>query len=255
MIGDRELLAFRQGYYDLLSALLRSEPSAELLLTLSAGIQERTDAGRKLHPLLAEGWEEINRFLEETAPENLAELVADEYTRLFIGPHGLEVHPYESFYFTGRVFDRPLADLRTLLKALGIEKQDGYAEPEDFLAFELEVMRWLAAKQAGSANPENEKSWLQHQSDFLKQHLLIWAPACAQDIEKIKGAHFYRGTAKILRGFLELERSLFAEWGTDKVASLEEVRRRYGAIPMWRGPTFDFSPDETPKTPVSPREK
>ena len=254
MIGDRELLTFRQGYYSLLVSLFCKEPPGELLRTLSDGMRERIDAARNLQPLLAEGWEEMSRFLSETPSEQLAEAVADEYTRLFIGPYGPTVNPYESFYFTGRLLDRPLADVRTVLKAVGIEKQDGYPEPEDFLAFELEVMRWLIGKQEGAAQPEEEKRWLQHQADFLKQHLLVWAPACAQDIEKAKGADFYRGAAMVLRGFLEVERTLFPEWGLDKIASLEEIRRLYGAMPTWKGPTFDFS-GEAPKAPASPREK
>lgn len=249
MIGDRELLAFRQGYYNVLVSLFWKEPAGELLLSLSDGIPERVDAARNLHPLLAQGWEEIGRLLSETPSEQLAETVADEYTWLFIGPHGPEANPYESFYLTGRLLDRPLADIRTLLKAIGIEKQEGYSEPEDFLAFELEVMRWLAGKQMTAANPEEETRWLRLQADFLKEHLLVWVPTCAQDIERAKGANFYRGAAMILRGFLELERSLFREWGLDKVASLEEVRRRYGAMPTWKGPTFEMPGDE-PEAPL-----
>lgn len=256
MIGDRDLLLFRQGYYNLLVSLFWKEPAGELLLHLSDGISERIQAAGNLHPLLAEGWEEIRRFFTETPPEDLAETAVDEYTRLFIGPYDSTVNPYESFYFTGRMWDRPLADLRTFLKTIGIEKQDGYSEPEDFIAFELEVMRWLIGKQESAAHLqesaahlEEEKRWLQHQADFLKQHLLVWAPTCAQDIEKAKGAHFYRGVATILHGFLEVERNFFLEWGLDKMVSLEEARRRYGAIPMWKGPTFDF-PGEEPKEPL-----
>jgi TorA maturation chaperone TorD len=254
MIGERDILAFRQGYYSLLVRLFWKEPPGELLLSLSDGITERIDATRNLHPLLAEGWEEVRRFLSETPSEHLTEAVADEYTSLFIGPYDPKVDPYESFYLTGRMWDRPLAGLRTFLKAIGIEKQDGYAEPEDFLAFELEVMRWLIGKQGVAADSEEEKRWLRHQADFLKQHLLVWAPTCGQDIEKAKAAHFYRGTAMILRGFLEMERNLFLEWGLDKIASLEEVRRLYGAIPMWKGPTFEMPSDE-PETPVPAKNK
>ena len=97
---------------------------------------------------------------------------------------------------------------------------------------------------------------MQHQASFLKQHLLVWAPTCAQDIEKASGAKFYRGAAKVLRGFLEAECTLCSpEWGLDKVAPLEEVRRIYGAMPMWKGPTFDFSPDETSNAPMPSRQK
>jgi TorA maturation chaperone TorD len=254
MIGDRELLSFRQGYYELLVALFRSEPAASPFPGLSTGIKERIEAARKLNPLLAEGWQEVNRFLEETPGEDLAERVAGEYTRIFIGPHRIEINPYESFYFTGRLLDRPLADLRTFLKAIGVEKQDGYPEPEDFLAFELDVMRWLITKQAASSNSEEERSWLERQSKLLKQHLLIWAPTCACDIERVKDASFYRAAAKILRGFLELESSHFAGWGPDKIPSLEEIRRFYGSIPMWQGPTFEF-PGDAPAAPESSRIK
>lgn len=241
MIGDRELLGFRQGYYALLVSLFWKEPSGELLHSLSDQISERIDASRHLHALLCEGWEELNRFLLETPAEQLTDVVADEYVRLFIGPHGATINAYESFYFTGNLMDRPLAKLRADLKAAGIEKKDDYAEPEDCLAFELEVMRWLIEKQVQAADPEEEKRWLQLQADFLKQHLLIWAPTCARDMEAAGAACFYRATAKILRGFLEMEVSFFPEGDLSKIASLEEVRRFYGAMPMWRGPTFDYS--------------
>ena len=244
MIGDRGILAFRQGYYSLLVSLFWKEPSGELLLNLSSGMGERIDASRNLHSLLAEGWEEIGRFLKGTPSDHLAESVADEYVRLFVGPHGPAVDPYESFYLTGRLLDRPLANLRAFLKAIGIEKQEEYTEPEDFLAFELEVMRWLIGKQESVPDPEEEKRWLQHQADFLKQHLLVWVPACAQDIEKAKGADFYRGAAMILRGLLEVERTFFPELAVEGIASLEEVRRLYGAIPRWKGPTFNMPGDE-----------
>lgn len=246
MIGDRELLAFRQGYYNLLVTLFWQEPSGELLQRLSDGISERMEAARNLRPLLADGWGEIQRFLSETAPEQLAETVADEFTRLFIGPHGPVINPYESYYLTGRLLDRPLANVRTLLKEIGIEKQDGYPEPEDSLAFELEVMRWLISKQAAAPKPKDETGWLRLQADFLKEHLLVWVPTCAEDIERAQGANFYRAIAMILRGFLEVEGTVFREWGLAQVISLEEARRRYGALPTWKGPTFDM-PGEKPE--------
>ena len=203
MIGDRELMAFRQGYYGFLVSLFWREPAGELLHGLGEQIKERTDASRHLHALLAEGWEELDRFLSATPAEQLTDVVSDEYVRLFIGPHGAKINPYESFYFTGNLFDRPLAKLRADLKAAGIEKKNDYTEPEDFLAFELEVMRWLIEKQTQAAGPQEEKQWLERQVDFLQQHLLVWAPTCARDMEAAEAACFYRGAAKILRGFLE----------------------------------------------------
>ena len=245
MIDDRELLSFRQGYYEALGALFRREPSGELLRQLAIGIGARTQAARSLHPLLGAGWEAIERFVADTPPERLAEHVAEEYVQLFVGPLAAAVNPYESFYLTGRLLDRPLADVRTFLKSAGIEKLGDYPEPEDFLAIELEVMRWLIGKQMAAVDPKDERRWIELQADFLKEHLLVWGPACAKDIERAECAEFYRSAAKILQGFLALELSFFREWGVDKVSSLEEARQRHGVVPTWKGPTFDMS-DEIP---------
>jgi len=242
MIGDRDMLAFRHGYYELFVSLFSKEPAGELLLRLPNGIAERIEAARNLDAVLGQGWEEMQRFLSQTPSAELAESVADEYTRLFIGPYGPKVNPYESFYFTGRLFDRPLADLRGFLKTVGIEKTEDYPEPEDSLAFELEVMRWLTAKQLASSDDEEESRRIGQQTTFLKDHLLIWGPTCARDIEQAKGASFYRGAAMTLRAFLEMESHLLAEWGAEKPISLEEARKRYGAFRQRKGPTFDGNP-------------
>lgn len=247
MLGDREVLAFRHGYYELFVSLFAKEPPGDLLLRLSDGIGERKEAARNLDALLAQGWEEMHRFLSDTPSPQLAEAVTDEYTRLFIGPYGPKINPYESFYFTGRLFDRPLADLRGFLKTVGIEKQDDYPEPEDFMAFELEVMRWLTAKQLAASDDEQEKGRIEQQAAFLKNHLLIWGPTCARDIEQAKGANFYRGAATMLRGFLEMERHVLSEWGGEEPISLVEARNRYGAFRQWKGPTFDGNPGGPPK--------
>ena len=250
MIDDRELMSFRQSYYEVLGALFRREPSSELLHQLANGIAERTVAARSLHPLLGAGWKAIEHFLRDASPESLAETIADEYTRLFIGPHGPEVNPYESFYLTGRLLDRPLADVRAFLKSAGIEKLEEYPEPEDFLAFEMEVMRWLIGKQASATDPQEQTRFFRLQSDFLKEHLLVWGPACGRDIERAGGANFYRFAAKILQGFLALELSFLREWGLDTATTLDAARLRYAALRTWKGPTFDPS-REKPEDPSS----
>jgi TorA maturation chaperone TorD len=247
MVGDRDLLAFRRGYYDLFVSLLWKEPPRDLLAALAEAIQERIRAARGLHPLLAEGWEEIHRFLEETHPDGLDETVREEYTRLFLGPHGPEVNPYESFYLTGRLWDRPLAALRTFLKGIGIEKQEGYAEPEDFLTFEMEVMRRLIGSQGSARDPDGQARWLNAQAAFLREHLLVWGPAAARDLTSARGADFYRAVGKALQGFLELERELFKSWGPMEIKTLEEARQRFAGAGDWRGPLFEIPGDPTPE--------
>jgi TorA maturation chaperone TorD len=179
----------------------------------------------------------------------LAGIVADEYTRLFIGPQAPAINPYESFYITGRLLDRPLADVRTFLRTAGIEKLEEYPEPEDFIAVELEVMRWLIEKQRAAKDPEERPRFARLQVDFLRDHLLVWAPVCGHDIERAEGADFYCFAGKLLQAFLALERNFLREWGLDKVQTLDTARQRYRAFATWQGPTFDPPVDfEDPPT-------
>jgi len=254
MIGDPELLAFRRNYYDLFVKLFWREPTAELLAPLREGIEERTRAAGGLHPLLGEGWEEIGGFLAGRAPGAAAEDAADEFTRLFLGPTAPEVHPYESYYLTGKLLDRPLVAIRSYLKSIGMEREESYSEPEDALAFELGVMRRLIDRQATESNPDGETRWMNVQATFLKQHLLVWAPTCARELEEAKGARLYRGVARLLRGFLDLELDLVRDWGPVTLRSLDEVRQSYRLVRDWKGPTFEMptAPDPPEAAPPPP---
>ncbi|GIX46343.1 MAG: hypothetical protein KatS3mg131_0554 [Candidatus Tectimicrobiota bacterium] len=235
MLVDRELLAFRQTYYGLFVRLLWQEPPPEVVAALREDLDARAAAAAEVHPWLGEGWALVAQFLA-THP---AEAVAEEFTRLFLGPYGVVLHPYESYYLTGRFFAEPLVALRRFLRRLGLEKQ-GLAEPEDVLAFELEVMRWLVGKQLAAATVSEAERWLRWQTAFLREHLLVWAPACAEDLERAPGVAFYRGVARMLRGFLDVEQELLRPWGLGEVPSLAVARQRYGSGAVWKGPTFDL---------------
>ena len=69
--------------------------------------------------------------------------VAREYFALFIGVGRGELLPYASYYLTGFLHERPLAELRGTLAGLGIARAAGVAEPEDHLGFCCEVMAGL----------------------------------------------------------------------------------------------------------------
>jgi TorA maturation chaperone TorD len=220
-------------------SLLWREPPEELLAGLGEGIADRTVAAAGLHPGLGAGWEAIGAVIAAVPAAELAEVVRDEYTRLFIGPGVPPLHPYESYYLTGRVLERPLAEVRSHLERIGLTKEADYAEPEDFLAFELEVMRRLLARQAAAADAGEEARWLSAQAGFLEDHLLVWGPAAARDLAAAAGARFYRGVGLVLEAFLELERELLREWGPAEVPSLDAARRRLAGTGEWRGPLFE----------------
>lgn len=239
MLRDHDLVQFRQTYYRLFVKLLWKEPEAEFIAGLrDDGASTRTEAAAAVHPLMGSGWRVIDAYLDDHQPGD----VAKEFSQLFLEPFARAIRPYASYYLTGQYFTEPLKVWKAFLRGLGVEKpaQD-FTDPEDVLAFELDVMRWLIDKQAAA---EDTDRWLRLQATCLKEHLLVWAPSCAADIEQVPQAAFYRGAAKLLRGFLEVERSLFVDWGLDNVATLDEARAHYGAGSEWRGPLFDVSDEE-----------
>jgi TorA maturation chaperone TorD len=241
MKGDRELANLRQKFYGMFVKLFWKEPDTEFLLSLLDGIAERVRGSARSSPLMSEGWKDIRSYLEKKG----ADEVEYEFVQLFLGPHQPDILPYESYYLSGRVFQAPLAAVRGFMKEVGIEKKEGQLpEPEDTLGFELEIMNWMISKQTHSEDSYNEEKWIDLQARFLKEHLLVWGPACALDIEAAPHAVFYKGTGKLLRGFLEFEKQLFHDLGPEKIESLETLRKRYGSRKEWKGPLFEAVPEK-----------
>lgn len=236
MIGDRELATLRKLYYSLLVQLLWKEPDPDFVTSLRDGLEERAQAAGHLNERMGEGWHMIGEYLDKFDVSALAE----EFTYLFMGPHGAKVNPYESLYAAGGLFKAPLIEVRDFMGRHGLKKTDeDYAEPEDVLAFELEIMSWLIQKQMEAKGEKEEQRWVDAQAEFLKQHLLVWGPACAADIENAEIAKFYKGVGAILAGLLEMELVNFHGIGPDTVETLQEARSRHGAKSEWKGPTYD----------------
>jgi len=250
VIGDRELREFRRGYYEVLLGFLAREPEVSLFERLLPGLADRIRAAAALHPRLGEGWRLIAEAAAGRSPEGLARAAVEEFTVLFLGPHEVLVHPYESYYLTGRFYERPLADVRQYLAEVGLEKQPGYPDPEDALGFELSVVARLIEAQAGARDPDAEAQCVTRQATFLKRHLLVWAPRCAADIEGAASSPLFRGVGSLLGGFLELERDAVREWGPPTIPTLEEARAALVGLGTWQGPLFDL-----PSSGPSPRSR
>ena len=234
LLSESDVIRFRCDYYELLTRLLANEPDEPLLQSLRDGIADRAVGAAQVHPQMGEGWRIVGEHL---APEALDGLV-DEFTRMFLGPYGDVLNPYESYYLTGRLYSQPLAGVRGFMARHSLERAgDSRGEPEDSLAFELGIMASLAARQlaGGDVDPG---ALVEPQREFLSSHLLIWAPACVADMERNPSASFYRGVGLLLNAFLEVERDFFREDGGIEVESLEDARRRYHSV-GFRGPVFD----------------
>lgn len=136
------------------------------------------------------------------AAQTSAEKVAREYFELFIGVGRGELLPYASFYLTGFLNERPLADLRSDLAQLGVARAEGRHEPEDHIALLFEVMADMAAGEIAADT--------QTQTAFFARHIAPWAAQFFDDLAIAPSADFYRPLAEIGRLLTDIESRAFA---------------------------------------------
>lgn len=183
----------RANAYSLLAALLVRPPSAELLQALQAIESDDNQAG----PMRA-AW----AMLKQSAAQATSAEVGGEYQELFIGVGRGELMPYGSWYLTGFLMEKPLAELRVDLARLGFERQDAVHEPEDHVAALCEVMSLIIA--SGAEMP------FEHQRDFFSKHIAPWMGRFFSDLAGAKSARFYRAVGVLGDQFMEIERTYMA---------------------------------------------
>jgi TorA maturation chaperone TorD len=187
--GDEEFL--RARFYALLSTLLSRPPDAETLTMIRSLEGNDSPMGKALGTLA------------QAAADTSLEELEEEFTKLFYGVGaGGELLPYASHYMTGLLYDKPLADLRSDLKRLGLEGNPEATEPEDCVATELEIMHTLIL---GYRGPDGEAC----QQSFFKTHLLPWASNFFTDLEKAENASVYVPVGTIGLLLMEIEEQAF----------------------------------------------
>lgn len=163
---------------------------------------------------LSGGFNLLREFMERNKDKPVDELHKDlisEYTLLFIGPHRLPVPPYESWWVDGKLMGESLLKLKTVYRKVGIAKAKDYAEPEDHIAFELKFMHYLCEEELSADTEERIAECLNMQKEYLNDHLLRWVPDFCNALTECVLSDFYKGIARITKGFLLLEEVVIGE--------------------------------------------
>ena len=129
--------------------------------------------------------------------------LGEHYHDLFIGVGRGELLPYGSYYLTGFLNEKPLAELRGDLDSLGFARAEGVFEPEDHIASLCDVMAQLIAGTA------EEEFSIYEQERFFAAHLKPWAAKFFADLEAAKSAGPYRIVGTIGKEFMEIEEEGF----------------------------------------------
>jgi TorA maturation chaperone TorD len=180
----------RAQEYRLLAALLARAPDAALLKKLSALRGDASPLGL------------AHMALAEAASAAKTENVEREFFNLFIGVGRGELMPYGSYYLTGFLHERPLARLRDDLNSLGIERNEGNAEPEDHAAMLCEIMSGLADGRFPAPAGSDRM--------IFEKHLAPWIGRFFADLERAEEADFYRKVGTLGRVFVDIEAEAFA---------------------------------------------
>lgn len=181
----------RAEVYGLLAQLYYAPPGAELLTALRVAVTDAPQQGA----FLEEPWRELVGVARAMTDRE----VAGEYDALFGGVGKPEVYLFASHYRSGYLNEKPLAQLRGDLAALGLARDEAMPETEDHIAYLCEVMRYLiAGDDVAVAN-------LSRQRAFFAAHLQPWVPAMCDAIAAHPRGRFYTALSEFTRAFMDVE--------------------------------------------------
>jgi len=96
--------------------------------------------------------------------------------------------------------EKPVAVLRSDLKQLGIERQDGVVESEDHIAALCDAMALIIRS--------GDEIALSTQQAFFNDHLSPWVQNFFSDMQNANAAHFYRSVGFFGESFFDFEQQL-----------------------------------------------
>ena len=191
----------RADFYALLARLYADAPDAALLAAIAAAAPLGAAPVEAGEESLSHAWD----MLRAASAAMDAEAAADEYRDLFVGVGKSEVNLHASHWLTGFMMEKPLAELRARLAAMGLARRPEATLVEDHLAALLETMRILVA-----GDGERRPADIAAQRDFFAAHIEPWVGGCCDAIRGCPVANYYRRVAQFTHCFVALERDSFA---------------------------------------------
>lgn len=187
----------RADFYALLATLFYRAPDEALLRAMMLSAEPEGEASDGL----AKAW----AALAAASAVVSHDVVAEEYEAVFVGVGRPPVMLFGSFYLSGFMNEKPLAELRGDLSALGFARDPAVTEPEDHLAALCDVMRAMILGAVADSPAE-----IGQQRAFFTKHLQPWALQCCAAITQNEKSNYYRRVATFAQTFFEIENQAFA---------------------------------------------
>jgi TorA maturation chaperone TorD len=186
----------RADFYALLASLFAGAPDDRLLQAI---VISGEPVG-EVESDLTRAW----RGLSAASAVVTHEAVEGEYETLFVGVGRPPVMLYGSYYLAGFMMEKPLAELRDDLAALGFARDPSVRESEDHLAALCDVMRALILGDLADAPAGADQ-----QKTFFMRHIQPWVAKCGAAIVEHENANYYRRVAQFALAFFAMESEAF----------------------------------------------
>ncbi|MEJ1297413.1 MAG: molecular chaperone TorD family protein [Candidatus Sedimenticola sp. (ex Thyasira tokunagai)] len=194
----------RSGVYGLLTTVFREEPTEAFINDLR---------GPRLSGVFSEMDVDLGESFFADPESTVAEALAVEFTRLFIGP-GRHISAHESIFTevdgdSGSLWGAKTVEVKKFIETTGIDYEAGFSGLPDHVSVELEFMHKLSEWEADKWLHGDRKSAEYCQSVqrmFLEKHLLCWLPQLCDAVMDQAEMPFYRAMAELTKSYIELER-------------------------------------------------
>ena len=194
-MGNFGFIKHRANVYKFLSTLYRDEISKDLIakLTEKQFVAELKAFAKGCKFIdLGKGIDMMAKYLGKSRVNHYKEL-GYEYADLFLNAGANPALPYESVHATGKpvVMQKSVFDVRAAFRKAGVHKSEAFKDLDDYIAVELEFVRYLLEKgDIGAAG------------DFLNDHLMNWIPEFHAALYNAAVLDFYKGLSLFTLSFI-----------------------------------------------------
>ena len=213
----------RAGLYRTLAHLYFTEVGTQQLEHMAAQDFAGMSGG---DALIAEGFEDIRRYLRKRDSGTRQELAVD-YAHTFLAAGNYEsfaATPYESVFTseTGLLMQEARDEVYKAYCAEHVQPREDLRTPEDHVTFEFEFMATLLERTneaLGAGETAQACRYARSARDFNEAHQLNWIDDLCDAVMDCAQTRFYRGLSKVTCGWVHLEADVCA----DELAALEEL--------------------------------
>lgn len=227
-----QLVAVNEGraaFYRMLAQLFFKELTQEQVEHL-AGMDFAGLSGDDA--LIAEGYDDMRRYLRRMNTGTRQELAVD-YAHTFLAAGNYEsfaATPFESVFTSelGLLMQEARDEVYKMYCAERIQPDAGLQVPEDHVSFEFEFMATMLERTneaLAAGDMPRALACARTAEAFHRNHQLNWIDDLCDAVADVAETRFYRGVAKVTRGFVHLE----AEVVADEAAVLEELQEARAA--------------------------